>query len=142
MNNLDAIPWYRSPQQIGLVTTAVSALIALFPKIGKMLGWNTPDDVSAGVTSVFGVIAVIAPIIGTFIRAKSTVQPLTLTKAAAEAHPNTVANAQAAASEAFAKDAPQVLIVGNASPNEPINVTGAKLGTVQGGAFKDQEKQE
>jgi len=95
MNNFDAIPWYRSPQQIGLVTTAVSALVAIFPKIGQLLGWSSPGDIANGVTAVFGAIAIIAPIIGTFIRAKSTVQPLTLTQAAAEVHPNTIANAQA-----------------------------------------------
>lgn len=126
MNNLDAIPWYRSPQQIGLVTTAVSALIALFPKLGQMLGWTSPTDVSAGVTSVFGVIAVIAPIIGTFIRAKSTVQPLTLTKAAAEVHPNTVANAQAASAVAFYKDIPHVVLV-DTPPPPPTVITDATI---------------
>jgi hypothetical protein len=95
MLNLDAIPWYKSPQQIGLVTTAVSAFIALFPKVGQLLGWSSPSDISNGVTAVFGVIALVAPIVGTFIRAKSTVQPLTLTQAGADIHPNTLANAAA-----------------------------------------------
>lgn len=120
MNNLDAIPWYRSPQQIGLVTTAVSALIALFPKLGQLLGWTSPSDVASGVTAVFGVIAVIAPVIGTFIRAKSTVQPLTLTKASAEIHPNTIANAQAAANVAFAKDIPQAMMTSQLGGGDTI----------------------
>ena len=94
MNTLDAIPWYKSPQQIGLVTTAVSALIAVFPKLGQLLGWSSPGDVANGITAIFGVIAVIAPVIGTFIRARSTVQPLTLTQASADVHPNTLANAE------------------------------------------------
>jgi hypothetical protein len=80
VNNLDAIPWYKSAQQIGLVTTAISAIIAMFPKAGQLLGLSSPTDVS---------------IIGTFIRARSTVQPLTLTQSGADIHPNTLANAQA-----------------------------------------------
>jgi hypothetical protein len=94
MNNLPALPWYRSPQQIGLVTTAISAVIALFPKVGQLLGWSSPTDVTNGVTTIFGFIAVVAPVIGSFIRARSTVQPLTLTKADAAVHPNTIAAAQ------------------------------------------------
>lgn len=95
MSNLDALVWYKSPQQIGLVTTAISALIAVFPKLGQLLGWSSPGDVANGVTAIFGVIAVIAPVVGTFIRARSTVQPLTLTQAGADMHPNTLANAEA-----------------------------------------------
>lgn len=94
MNNLDAIPWYRSPVQIAQVTTVVSGIIALFPKVGQLLGWTTPGDISTGVTAIFGVIAVIAPIYGSIKRAKSPIQPLTLTQTAADIHPNTVANAE------------------------------------------------
>jgi hypothetical protein len=88
---IGALPWYRSPQQIGLVTTAASAFIALFPKVGQLLGWTSPGDVANGVTAFFGAIAIIAPIIGTFIRARSPVQPLTLTASSAEVHPATLA---------------------------------------------------
>ena len=92
---MNAIPWYKSPQQIGLVTTAISALIAIFPKLGQELGWTSPSDVTNGVTQVFGVIAVIAPLVGALVRARSKIQPLTLTQSAADVHPNTLANVQA-----------------------------------------------
>jgi hypothetical protein len=95
MNNLDALPWYRSPVQISQVTAAVSALLAIFPKIGQMLGWTSPGDIANGVTALFGIIAIVAPIYGSFKRANSPIQPLTLTKTGAALHPNTTANAQA-----------------------------------------------
>jgi hypothetical protein len=86
-----AIPWYKSPQTIGLVTTFVSAAIALFPKVGQLLGMSSPGDVSNAVSTVFGFIAVAAPFIGTIVRAKSKEQPLTMTQAAADSHPATQA---------------------------------------------------
>lgn len=92
-----AIPWYRSPQQISNVTAAVSALIALFPKVGQALNLSNASDVSTAVTIVFGAIAVIAPGVGTALRARSKLQPLTLTKAAAEVHPVTLAAEKTAA---------------------------------------------
>src|ERR1700679_2364747 len=89
-----AIAWYRSPQQIGLVTTAVSAAIALFPKLGQALGLSSATAVSDAVTNIFGVIALVAPVVGSFIRAKSKVQPLTLTQARANTNSDTVAVVQ------------------------------------------------
>lgn len=86
-----AIPWYKSPQTIGLVTTAVSAAIALFPKVGQLLGLTSGTAIDAAVTTIFGFIALIAPIVGTVVRVKSKAQPITLTQAAADTHPATVA---------------------------------------------------
>lgn len=90
-----AIPWYRSPVQVTQVTTAVSAAIAIFPKLGKMLGLQTPGDVEPVVEAIFGAIAVLAPILGSIVRSRSRLQPLTLTKAGAEEHPATALAAQA-----------------------------------------------
>jgi hypothetical protein len=86
-----AVPWYQSPVQIAQVSTLISAAIALYPKAGNLLGLSTPADVETAVTTIFGTIALVAPIIGTFLRAKSKLQPLTLTQAAADAHPANVA---------------------------------------------------
>jgi hypothetical protein len=94
MDNLNAVPWYRSPVQVAQVTSGVSALIALFPRAGQALGWTTPGDISNGVAAIFGAITVIAPIYGSIKRAASSIQPLTLTQTAADMHPNTLANAQ------------------------------------------------
>jgi hypothetical protein len=90
-----AIPWYKSPQTIGLITTFVAAAIALFPKAGVLLGLTSPNEIQTAVSNAAGVVAVIAPFIGTIVRAKSTVQPITLTQAQADNHPVTLA-AQAA----------------------------------------------
>lgn len=93
MENQAALPWYRSPVQIAQVTSAVSAVIALFPRVGQVLGWTTPGEISNGVTVIFGAITVLAPVYGMIKRAASKLQPLTFTKAGADSHPNTVANA-------------------------------------------------
>lgn len=81
---MNPIPWYKSPVQISLITTIVSGLISLFPKLGAALG-ITSSDAGNIVTQVFGAIAVLAPIVGTIFRAKSPVQPLTLTASSAAA---------------------------------------------------------
>src|SRR5882757_2251189 len=86
-----AIPWYRSPQTIGLITTAVAAAVALFPKLGVMLGLTSPGSISTAVENVAGIVALLAPVAGGIFRVKSKVQPLTLTQAAADIHPATVA---------------------------------------------------
>ena len=86
-----AIPWYKSPQTLGLITTFVAAAVALFPKAGAALGLNSPTAISTAVSNVAGVIALLAPVVGTIFRVKSDVQPITLTQAAADSHPVTVA---------------------------------------------------
>lgn len=92
LDTVSAIPWYKSPVQIANVTAFASAIIALFPQVGRALGLATPTDVSTAVTTVFAFAAIVAPAVGGILRAKSKVQPLTLTAAQAEAHPNTVAH--------------------------------------------------
>jgi hypothetical protein len=92
-----AAPWYTSKVQITQIATILSALIAISPKLGTLLGLPTPGAVEAAVEAVFGGIAVVAPIIGSIFRAKSPLQPLTLTQAGADAHPATIAAEVAAA---------------------------------------------
>jgi len=82
---LNPIPWYKSPQMIAMVTSAVSAIIALFPKIGTMLGLTSATQVSDAITNIFSAIAIFAPIVASVLRARSTIQPLTLTQAKATA---------------------------------------------------------
>lgn len=88
---LGAAPWYKSPVQIAQVTSLLSALVAMCPRVGVVLGLNSPNDVSNAVTTVFAFIAIAAPLVGTVLRARSTIQPLTLTQASADNHPATVA---------------------------------------------------
>jgi len=85
-----AIPFYKSPQEIGLVTTVLSGLIALFPRIGAALGHPTQAETALLVQNVFGTIALLAPLVLAIHRARSPLQPLTLTPAAAEVHPATL----------------------------------------------------
>jgi hypothetical protein len=86
-----AIPWFRSPQTIGLITTFIAAAVALFPKAGVLLGLTTPGAIQTAVENIAGVIALLAPVVGTVFRVKSTLQPITLTQAAADVHPVTIA---------------------------------------------------
>jgi hypothetical protein len=84
-----ALPWYKSPVQVAQVATFLSAAIALFPKLGTLLGLTTPEQVANFVQTAFGAITLIAPIVGTILRAKSKIQPLTLSQTAADNHPAT-----------------------------------------------------
>jgi hypothetical protein len=93
-----AIPFYKSPQTIGLIVTFVSAAVALFPKVGTMLGLTSPTAIQTAVENIAGVIAMVAPIVGTIVRAKQTSgQPITLTQKGADEHPATIAAEVAAA---------------------------------------------
>jgi hypothetical protein len=86
-----AIPFYKSPVEMGLATTALAAVIAMFPKLGNLLGVHTTDDATALVKSIFGVLAFVVPIVVGIIHWRSSLRPLTVTAAAAAAHPATAA---------------------------------------------------
>jgi hypothetical protein len=93
-----AIPFYKSPQTIGLITTFVAAAVALFPKLGTMLGLTSPTAIATAVENAAGVIALVAPVVGVIVRSmQKTGQPITLTQAGADAHPSTIAAEVAAA---------------------------------------------
>lgn len=96
-----AVPWYQSPVQRAQVVAMVSALVALSPKLGKLIGVNTPADAAVWVETVFGFITLVAPIVGTIWRARSKLQPLTLTQAKADVHPATIAAEKAAVAAAY-----------------------------------------
>lgn len=80
-------PWYTSQVQKAQVVSAITALIALFPKAGALVGIKTPDQVAIWVESIFGIATLAAPIVGIIWRAASRLQPLTWTKKAAAAAP-------------------------------------------------------
>lgn len=88
-----AVPWYRSPVMVSQVVGFLSAFCAIAPKAAATLGLSSPQMINDAVTTIFGVIAVLAPAYGAIKRARSKFQPLTLTKTGAESHPQTVANA-------------------------------------------------
>lgn len=88
-NTLGAVPWYQSPVMISQVTSLISAAIALFPKWGEALGMKSAEQVNSTVTTVFAFIAVAAPVVGSILRVKSKIQPLTLTPTGAANHPAT-----------------------------------------------------
>jgi hypothetical protein len=99
-----AAPWYTSSVQKAQIVSIVSALVALSPKAGKLIGVNTPAEAAVWVETVFGFITLVAPILGSIWRARSKLQPLTLTKGNAEVHPATLA------AEAVAAAAPPVFV--------------------------------
>lgn len=90
-----AIPFYKSPQTLGLITTFIAAAVALFPKAGVALGLTSPGAIETAVTNLAGVIALIAPLVGSILRVNSKEQPVTLTQTSADNHPATIqANAE------------------------------------------------
>jgi uncharacterized membrane protein len=115
-----AAPWYTSPVQKAQVVSLVSALIALSPKIGHFLGIKTPADVQLWVESLFGFFTIVAPIVGTIMRARSPLQPLTLTQKAADEHPATEADAaQAKVNEQNAHTAALVIAAQRRKASQP-----------------------
>lgn len=94
-----AIPWYQSPVQKAQIAALLAAMVALSPKIGQVLGITTPGAAAAWVENIFGAITLLAPLVGTILRARSKLQPLTLTQGKADVHPATIAAERAAAIE-------------------------------------------
>jgi hypothetical protein len=86
-----AAPWYQSAVQKAQVSTAVAALVALSPKLGNLIGVHSSVEAAAWVETVAGIYAVASPLVGILWRARSKLQPLTLTRARAEVHPATIA---------------------------------------------------
>lgn len=111
-----AVPWYQSKVQIAQVVTLVSALAAISPKVANTFGLTSLAAIQTAVESIFGTIAVLAPVLGTIWRARSNLQPLTLTKASAAAHPATVSAAVAAMPISQAPAAASAPIVDPAKP--------------------------
>src|ERR1700679_2231959 len=81
------VPWYQSAVQKAQVVSAVTALIALFPKMGAVLGIKTPSEVATWVETIFGFATLAAPIVGIVWRAASHLQPLKWSKKAAAITP-------------------------------------------------------
>jgi hypothetical protein len=79
-----AVPWYSSPVQKAQVVSAVTAAVALFPKAGALVGIKTPADIATWVEIIFGIATLVAPVVGSVWRARSTLQPLTLTQKKAD----------------------------------------------------------
>jgi hypothetical protein len=84
-----ALPWYQSPVMIAQVVTAITAFTAIAPQVAVKFGLTDQSAITNTVSSLFGVIAFIATLYGAFKRKTSTVQPLTMTQAAADVHPAT-----------------------------------------------------
>lgn len=85
-----AIPWYKSPTIISSISTMVSMLVVLAPKLTDAIGL-TASNVPMVVNTTFEVIAALSAAVAGISRARSTVQPVVSGPAAAAVHPSTIA---------------------------------------------------
>jgi hypothetical protein len=82
---LNPIPWYKSPVYISGATTIVSSLVVLVPKAGAALGLTSPELINTAVNAVFEVITLVAGAVTAIARGRSSVQPITVSQASADA---------------------------------------------------------
>jgi hypothetical protein len=82
---LNPIPWYRSPVYISGATTIVSTLVVLAPKLGAALGLTSPELINTAVNAVFEVIGLISGSVTVWARGRSSVQPIAVSQASADA---------------------------------------------------------
>jgi hypothetical protein len=82
---LNPIPWYKSPVYVSGATTIVSTLIVLFPKAGAALGLTSPELINTTVNAVFEVIGLAAGLVTVIARGRSSVQPIAVSQASADA---------------------------------------------------------
>jgi len=115
-----AAAWYTSKVQITQIATTLFALVGAFPIIGKWLHLNSMTDALAAVSAVAALAAIVSPLVGTFIRARSPLQPLTLTKAGAEVHPQTQAAVFTAGLQPDQASAVQHPVAGYIPVTQPI----------------------
>lgn|SRR5512146_1166605 len=104
-----AIPWYQSPVYIGAVVTIVTTLASVAPKLATELGLTSADAISHFVQTILGSVALVSGLFTAWKRGTSSVQPITMTKAAAQNHPVTLASQQPAP----APDTPAPVAVAN-----------------------------
>jgi hypothetical protein len=77
----NALPWYRSPVYVGIVTSILSQLLALAGRADLF----PAEQLNGFVAGVFQLVAIGALGVSEWKRRKSAQQPLTLTKAGAVA---------------------------------------------------------
>jgi hypothetical protein len=86
---MNPTPWYKSPQYVGMGVALVSAISVLAPHVVVLLGLTDPVVVYAKVEAALTVLGLgftAGTLIWSMVRRKnSTVQPLTLTQASADA---------------------------------------------------------
>lgn len=85
-----AVPWYTSPTIISSISTIVSMLVVLAPKLTDAVGL-TASNVPVFVNTIFEVIAAVSAAVAGISRARSPVQPIVSGPAAAAVHPSTQA---------------------------------------------------
>lgn len=78
---MNAIPWYKSPVYIGIVTSIISQIVVL---IGRQDAFPV-EAINGYVEAVFQVVALVALAVAEIKRRTSTIQPIAATKAGAEA---------------------------------------------------------
>ena len=92
---LPAIPWYKSSVTRGALTSFAALLVVLAPKLAVLLGLTSNDAISAVIDNLLIVAAALSALYTFIARIRSPVQPVTLTQAAADTHPATIASALA-----------------------------------------------
>lgn len=88
---LPAEPWYTSKVYIGAIVTILSQLAVVAPKAFAAVGLTSADSINAAVTAGLQTFTLMAAVYTAAARAKSDVAPLTISKAGAAVHPNTLA---------------------------------------------------
>jgi hypothetical protein len=81
-----AIPWYQSPVMKSQLVTALSALAAIAPHAAAKLGLSDESAVTVAVEGLFASASFASLLYAMVKRATSTVQPLKLSQASADAH--------------------------------------------------------
>jgi hypothetical protein len=80
VSTLDPIPWYRSQVYVGAIVSLLTQLTVLFG-VAHLV---TPADIQANVDAALQLVALASAAYAAYKRQRSDVQPLTLTKAAAD----------------------------------------------------------
>ncbi len=94
-NTLGAAPWYTSAVYKGIAVSMATGVAGYLPGLFRWLGWTSPEAIHSGIELLFQGAALIAAGYALRKRTTSSIQPLTLTQAKADAHPATaVANAK------------------------------------------------
>lgn len=83
---MNAIPWYRSPVMVSAAVAVISQVLVILGKTDVI----TPELLTQKVEAFFQLVAILAPVWTLIARARSKVQPVTLTKDGANQPPPAV----------------------------------------------------
>jgi hypothetical protein len=82
---MNPVPWYTSPVYKGIAVALICGIVSISPKVAASFGLIDKESINTFVTDLFQGIGMLSLVYAERKRAKSEIQPLTLSQKSADA---------------------------------------------------------